>query len=400
MFSPLTDVERPIEATEHNDESNNAEDWDNDINKPVEAVEYDNECYSAVSQPAENWNHEQSVGGSAWVRYRREWCDHITGKVIRYDHSTTPLTDIEGLEENEEDTESPIFDVVTKATVINTDGNGASNQAEATGSGPKRCIRIYSVAIINALQRVVEYYPDQNLNSHVLEINWPYPILVHHYDELQKFKEDLQDKHPTELCMREHNAVEHISLLLRFLDDNVMESVREEEELIRNGSATFENYWLLYRPGATFLAKLRNADFWEAYVVHSVTGGNFVSPPTDWTIECWQLDYDGMYIGRRRTTIEFARWDGVVPYTGYMRIIHDWDDETEDEVIQQLAEWGKAYWSFIKNTCRYHKGKAMTFPHNEVSFIPHGTVGNIEQGLKDGTGTGLLLMNTRLRPLL
>ena len=75
---------------------------------------------------------------------------------------------------------------------------------------------------------MVQYYPSQDLFSNPLVVKWPYPILVHHYDELAAFRDSCAARDPTELCVREADAPEHIDLLLNFLDDNIMTAVRME----------------------------------------------------------------------------------------------------------------------------------------------------------------------------
>lgn len=144
-------------------------------------------------------------------------------------------------------------------------------------SPPSYQINIYSVAIINALQRVVKYYPGQDLTG-VVSIAWPYPILVYHYDELTSFRDEISLKSENDLCIREKDAYEDLGLLLEFLDDQVMAGVNAEKEMNRKGYFTYEYAWVGWKPGRTLLARVSTEHEFRPQVIYSVTGGIFNSP--------------------------------------------------------------------------------------------------------------------------
>lgn len=306
--------------------------------------------------------------GNAYVGYRTEWCHAVTGRVV---HS-----EVRKVREVEEKPvtvgKGPVFDVVTKRIAKNTDkAAGANSEATAaTVSEVKHSIRIYSIAIINALRRVVEYYPGQDLSGEPLELPWPYPILVHHYDKLSDFKSDREQREAETLCMRERNAAEHLGVLLCFLDDDIMKAVREEQTLNQQSLYTFENLWLSYKPGSTVLVKHINDDYPIGYVVQTVSGGTFVSPPTRWEIQGWRLIYDGASIGRVGWVTTLERFDGAIDVSDICIFIDKWDDDTENVRVRELIDWGSVYWSHLKNRCSYHKGISTTFPHNQVRSWP------------------------------
>lgn len=262
----------------------------------------------------------------------------------------------------------PIFDVVTKRIAKNTEKAAGATPETVTApvSAIRHSIRIYSTAIITALRRVVEYYPGQDLSGDFLELHWPYAILVHHYDKLAEFKSQRQQKEVQMLCVRERDAVEHLEVLLRFLDDDIMKTVREEQLLNQQGLYTFENHWLAYKPGSTVLVKHMNDDHPIGYVVKSVSGGTFVSPPVNWEIHGWKLRYDGAFIGREGWTTRVERFDGAIDVSGLVIFIDEWDDDTDNPRVRELIEWGRSYWSHLRNKCSYHQGKSTVFPHNQV----------------------------------
>ncbi|KAF2104706.1 ATPase [Rhizodiscina lignyota] len=305
------------------------------------------------------------------IRYRVEYRDIETDKLIDgHDADGTRLDDLTNGKTG------PAFDVVTSFRVRNPDSVGSVTKGDTTRAAahitPSYHIDIYSSAIINAIQSVVQYYPQQNLAGDSVIIQWPYPILVHHYDELSKFREECALKDPNDLCIREKDACEHLRLLLEFLDEEVMEEVKAEQERIKKGRTTFEWGWVPYKPGSTILQAFNEDMVWRGYVVHSISGGSFVNPPKGWKITTWALCYDGTYLGRYFVDGYWNKFDGETELIKDTRFIDEKlleVDECDDPMAKQLVQSGEMYWNLLKKQCRYYKGRTKTFPYNEVSAV-------------------------------
>lgn len=263
----------------------------------------------------------------------------------------------------------PAFDVVTIFKIPEPDSSKSEASNGPPGrphSSPSYLLRIRSPAVIHALQSVVQYYPGQDLTSYPILVSWPYPILVHHYDELREFSEECARKDPSDRCIREECAREHIGLLLDFLDKTVMEKVNEEKERNKRRFRTFEWAWVVWKPGTTVLWTSRDeAGIWRGSVVHSVTGGTFQSPPSAWEIRRWQLTYDGTYLGRHLSVIEDVKYDGESDMTDGERIVTDGD--FMDEIVTKNIKYGETYWKLLQKQCKCYKGRTTDFPYNEVS---------------------------------
>lgn len=264
----------------------------------------------------------------------------------------------------------PIFELVTRYLARESDskkrgsGSPTSVPSPTINSVPFYFLRIYSPAIVNALQSVVTYYPGQHLLESVINISWPYPILVHHYEELREFKAICETKKPKELCVRERHASEHIGILLRFLDDNIMERVREEEARYAKGCFTFESLWLVYKPGRTVIQK-DDHGVWSPFVVSSISGGTFHNPPGQWVVQGWNMVFEGEVFGRTRCTLNIGRFDGEKDWREDARFVDD-RDNIEDDDLEEIIRDGETYWRLLRKQCRHYKGKTMKFPYNEV----------------------------------
>lgn len=188
-----------------------------------------------------------------WIKYRIEWRHRATNELLYQKNVEDLVTDNQGHDQN-----GPAFEAVTIFVARGVDAKNSNDSELLTAppvshTAPSHHLNIHSRSIINALQSVVQYYPGHDLTRDVLTIKWPYPILVHHYDELSKFREECARQDSSKLCAREIDAYDHLGLLLQFLDKHVMADVNAEKERNKNGFETFEWLWVQLKPGSTIM---------------------------------------------------------------------------------------------------------------------------------------------------
>lgn len=310
-----------------------------------------------------------------WIRYRVEYKDPIEDRVIYSSTSHTPITE----DSNTDIATVPVFELVTTYKAQSSGDQELprfkGGQAEGSvpplrdlGSAASYSILIYSTAIINAIQSVVAYYPSQKLTANPLKIEWPYRVLVHHYDDLVAFRKQVTLKSPENICVREKGAGEHLKMLLQFLDDAVMGGIRAESERNARGFRTYEHLWYAYRPGCVFLtSRLEDeASRWTAIVVSSVSGGPSPDANWPWRIDGWSLNFDGTYLDRIPNRFYVDDFPGESYFRSETHFIYDYT-EIDDEEAQKLITHGEKYWDLVKKRCQYYKGKSCQFPFNEVS---------------------------------
>lgn len=323
---------------------------------------------SPVQIPPTDDHRERS-----WIRYRTEYRDQSTNDVVWEQISRTP---IEGRHEGTGSIKDPIFEVLTTYRARGDSGNAKNPSQPEDGKreGPPprsfgtpayHKLRIYSPAIRNALNSVVQYYPSQSLNGDVLEVKWPYPVLVHHYDELEEFRKEVLQKEPGDLCVRETHAAEDIHSLLTYLDQTIMDDVKAEMDRNKRGFMSFDNVWYRYKPGTTLLTCTKETTSWNAFVIREVVGGTLIEPPGEWRIRGWSLEFDGQYLSRTHHGEVMEKFSGEIT-TNWSRIIPDTRD-IRDEEARKLIDYGKLYWNLVQKQCKYHIGDSCIFPYNRVS---------------------------------
>lgn len=344
-------------------------------------------------QSAHEGSHEKAR--RARIGYRVEVKDPLTDEIISKRTYRAPVAE-DSFMNRRENVDEPIFEhVTTYKARRSTDKASATSKAEEEDGldlpealGPTRSysIIIHSAAIINALRAVVSYYPSQNLSGDSVRIDWPYRVLVHHYDELVEFQAEVTLKSPEDLCVRERDAVEHLDVLIQFLDDSVMVDIRAETERIKKGFVTYENLWYHYKPGCAVVTSYLEEDDsqWRTYVVRSIEGGPTPENSVSWHIMGWVLDFDGTYLDRKHTGQLFETFTGECEWDSHTRFIYN-KKSLDDEEARKQIDTGRRYWELIQKQCQYYKGKSCNFPYNEVStpiqvyvvFIVHNNACNI-----------------------
>lgn len=265
-------------------------------------------------------------------------------------------------DESSNSNERPAFEIVS--TFLTRKKKFEKGDLLSPGTAPSRHMLIHSVAIMHALRSIVQYYPTQDLMSDIVEIKAPYAVLVHYYDDLMDYREKFKPGSRKEMCYREKDAYEDIGILKAYLDEHVMPAVREEQERNKRGYTTFDMRWVQLRPGQPFLSQFRKDGKYEVEILHAYRGGTFENPPAKWSVEAWKLEYDGHCIGRKLEVSSIARYDGELPSKG--RPI-DLEAFPREETVEKIIAEGKLYWNFVQKQCKWYKGKADTFPYNEVS---------------------------------
>lgn len=251
----------------------------------------------------------------------------------------------------------------------------AQKQTKAVSSlleKPRYHMNIYSTAIINALQSVVRYYPDQKLIGDPVRVSWPYHCLVHHFDELTAFRDAARSKeHP---CEAEKNTVEHLTSLLEFLDTKIMPQVRREQERNKKGFYSWEFLWVAFKPGLTWIRTPPGQKHLQARVICRVRGGTFVQHARHpfWNVQTWAIDFDGQSIGRESTEEEFYRFDAERRLDGYLldtdQFLPDSVDRLPSE-IGQLIDHGRLFLTMLEKQSRYAKGNSLDHPFTPVSLL-------------------------------
>lgn len=303
---------------------------------------------------------------TAQIRYRTEYRNSFTKALIQEDISNTPHTGLQAADH----TQSIVFEVVKTYMFLPSRNNTVDNlRAVQNVTEPTYAITLYSPALVNALRSVIQYYPGQDLSGNIT-INAPYCILVHHYDDLQRYAKDRSEKSVETLCFRDRFVVEHMKTLIQFLEENIMADVRAEMDRNSRGYYTFAHAWVSHKPGRTMINQFRSQKAWKAGVIKSLSGGTFTSPPRAWDISYWSLKYDGRYLVRVESVTTIDPFDGESSMDRTCSKLFD-SFEVENSVdpdVQDLISWGRLYCRLLKKQCMHHSGRNTKLPYQQVGW--------------------------------
>lgn len=301
-----------------------------------------------------------------WIKYRVEHRDRETNQLISHADSEE-LVFNDTVRDDEPSSNPAAFILVTTYKTrgsLSLAVQQSSAQSTVT-SPPLYSLHLTSPAIVNALRSVVQYYPSQDLTGDIIVVHWPYPILVHHYDELAQFRDEVSYKDERDLCEREKGAHGDLGLLLQYLDRSVMAEVRKEKERNKRGFTTFEYQWVTLKPGTTILDKLLEETQVRPWIIHSIKGGVFEQPPVPWIIYRWHLRYDGRYLSRSMDSALFDKFDGESEMSEI--IVGDLNDSNNPEAVSTQLKYGELYWNLLQKQCRQYNGKTQDIISKEVS---------------------------------
>lgn len=281
--------------------------------------------------------------------------------------------------------DGPVFDVVDVNYTSETKDTQRSDNATERHDKPDlnvsispsvqiaggQYIRIYSHAIINALQSVVNYYPYRSVVGDPVDINEPYPILVHHWEQLEEFRQCFNPRILTENtddCVV-NDTYEHLGYLLEFLENRMGEKVRKERERWAQPvpKASFEMLWLLLRPGIDVYFDEDGNGSREPWIVADVTFSVLNQSWPDYNIRMWNLNSDEDTIRPDEQNFVVSRFHGEKPINEL--------DVFPCEYLEGHAEWkrkmverGKSFFKLRQKKCMYFDGEGDSLPRLSVSF--------------------------------
>jgi hypothetical protein len=280
-----------------------------------------------------------------------------------------------------------VFDVVDVNYTLETKDTKKSEQAPTkpgktapTEATPyvrwrgQQYVRIYSRAIVNALQSVVNYYPYGPIVGHPINIYEPYAILVHHWELLEKFRDNFHpDKTGTpHTDCKVADTYEHLGYLLDFMERNLRDKVNREYQRWKEPipKVSYEMLWLLLTPGIDVYNDEDENGVHEPWVVSKVSFGpsGILNKAWDqYEISLWNLvgDEDSIQPCEKEFTI--PRFHGEKPIRDLIIFPCNYL-ENHEQRKQKMIERGKSFFKLRQNRCMYYDGEGDAFPRVPVSI--------------------------------
>lgn len=332
---------------------------------------------SAVEEPSSDVESEDEAQLSPHIVYKIQYKHDISDEVVHTREDANPIS----YQKLAESSRIPIIEHITElyTTTKSAEGDGqVKDVAQNVVRASKPYLKINSPAIINAMQSVIDYYPNQEFTGSSIEVDEPFSVLIHFEQELADFREKFAPSNlnqETELCEREKDTYEHLGVLHKFLHERHDAAIRDELQRHERGYATYEMLWLLYKPGTTVYGDFQLEGKYSAYVVQSVSGGVIHGRAVQYDLTLWFLDYDGNYMGRRMKSRFQQPFSGEKEITKLECVpLKFWkaDEKRPYDLERHLVQRGKMFFKLASRRCMHYDGTTESFPREPVGILGQG----------------------------
>ncbi|KAI1383418.1 P-loop containing nucleoside triphosphate hydrolase protein [Hypoxylon trugodes] len=151
----------------------------------------------------------------------------------------------------------------------------------------KTTLQVNSPHIQKAFRDVVKSYiavPSDFTSS--LELHGPFEMLVHHWDDLNKYR----------CSTDEAVAREHLDLLFGFMEHEIKPTRERALKMIEKQQIAYENAWVIYRPGDVMYTEV-NGHPWLLVCTKTAYEENMdIGPYLE--VHCSYTDDNGMVVGQ------------------------------------------------------------------------------------------------------
>lgn len=253
-------------------------------------------------------------------------------------------------------------------------------------------MRIFSTHLRELLQNIVLYYPGTSFEDKEVQIQNPYKVLFHYWDQLQRvLREGQAGLHVVTIKNSETGSeseiqcnptlLDHLDALLTAPD--VLQvynlTILPEKELHSKGLATYDNLWQLFRPGSTVFGRVRGK-LSGFIILHAEKhrphqGGVYAvyTGPSRWRVKVWNLAHNDGKLTRQQSRFYIDEFQGEKEISELpifpIEFMND-DGMLKDNLIDR----GKQYYKIIcedPSHMRY-KGLAMA-GNNDHNSLPNSS---------------------------
>ncbi|KAL3426801.1 ATPase [Phlyctema vagabunda] len=227
-------------------------------------------------------------------------------------------------------------------------------------------MKIRSTYVINALRNIVRFAPSVSLTSETLSLKEPYGLLVHN----RKALENYMSNHPSPHDKKYRDECnEHIKTVLEFIDTELGERLNAEEALHNRETpmATFENLWMLLKPGDTVFTKI-DGELGPAVINNVTIFPNDNGTTNTYAMDCWRINFNGERYGREWIQpIYYDPFNGEKEITSLpaypMRFHKDALDKQDGITLEQRCiQRGKKFWNLHKAVMKEYNGLTVLWP--------------------------------------
>ncbi|KAF8245721.1 P-loop containing nucleoside triphosphate hydrolase protein [Wilcoxina mikolae CBS 423.85] len=239
-----------------------------------------------------------------------------------------------------------------------------------TGDVDSIKLQINSPHILNALQRVVKYFPEEpSLFDRKIKTTSPYPILYHYWDDLDALRN-----------IADGEERMHLDLLMDFLEREIGEDRSQACKMVENGFISFCLLWTIFKPGALILHSEQGHQ--QVFRLEGATyGKNAKTCEKYLRLQLIYTDFDGVSFGRASKTVDVCQSELKQPSAITSLSYFPLQYRKADGLLERLEERGKRFLQISSVQLRRYDGIMLAIPEKDVKseqkFSPKPVHGRI-----------------------
>lgn len=228
-------------------------------------------------------------------------------------------------------------------------------------------ITLHGASIKRALRSIISYYPSVQLKTKMpVQISEPYPILLHHMNELDDYMTLLRHhamsgKHEDKQKM-DRDGIESLWALTHSISCQTYFEAEKARHL--RSVCTFRMLWLLYKPGTTVYHMDDDGDY-SALVIGSVNVAESILRSSldsvePYTVYLWRLDFDGKVVGRSKQKCRIAPFEGEREIMKLKLCPCDLLDKSDNgRTRARLEERGRRWYKLLRGGAMQYHGPSV-----------------------------------------
>jgi len=226
-----------------------------------------------------------------------------------------------------------------------------------TGDIETTKLQINSPHILSALRKVVKYFPEEpSLFDKKLKIQSPYPILYHHWDELDELRNTADGEERM-----------HLDLLMEFLEREIGEDRNQACKMVENGFISFCLLWTIFKPGTLVLHEEHGHQ--QVFRFEGATyGKNAKTSEKYLRLQLIYTDFDGTSFERATKTADVCQTElkqpSAITSLSYFPLQYRANAEG---LLERLEERGKRFLQIGGVQLQRYDGVMLAIPEKDVS---------------------------------
>lgn len=295
-----------------------------------------------------------------------EWTDrHGLRKQNFFSHTPFPPFQIatrplQELEELSPKADGPVLEVITPISggvphELSSDPGLIDLKDIAIDDIGKTKIIIHSSSLIKAICSVITYYPGYNFTDESITFTEPYPVLMHHLQDLKALHDRTASALTTQSGFDQEDTKYLLHLLLKTLEPAIHRYITPAEARISRPrpTITFDELWYIFKPGVDIYVTWSD-EFKDITFTAIVQGAGIKDPesrrskPT-FEIDIWVFESDGDKIGRSSDTRSIKWFEGEREITSLEQYpAAFWDRQDGGKRRQATVERGHKHYELLR----------------------------------------------------